>query len=77
MPLRGFGSRPELDVDRGTRGQEGGSEMRVELVRGKNGTRLDEETEVDFISTLLPAPGQRAQNKAGYLASWKQKVEGF
>lgn len=51
--------------------------MRVELVRGKSGTRLDEETEVDFISTLLPAPGQRAQNKAGYLASWKQKVEGF
>ena len=47
------------------------------LLKKKNGTGQDEQTEVDFSSVLLPAIGQRAQNKSGYLASWKQKAEGF
>lgn len=40
--------------------------MRVELVKEKNGTGQDEQTEVDFISILLLAVGQRAQSKFGY-----------
>lgn len=51
--------------------------MREELVKEKNATRQDEQTEVDFISILLSAIGQRAQSKSGYLASVKQKAEGF
>lgn len=45
---------------------EGGSKMRVELVKEKNGTRHDEQTEADCIAILLSALGQRAQSKSEY-----------
>lgn len=81
LPLRGFGNCAKVDVDRGAHGQEGGSKMRVALVKGNkwHWTRWTDRSWLFcfFFLVLLPATGQRAQNKSGYSASWKQKVEGF